>query len=68
MRKYQKTAKIIGRGFPKQAGGQDSTLLLQGVWVQFAVRKLRSCRPHGTAKKKKNTVNIKKKKKKTGKI
>ena len=62
MRKYQKTAKIISRGFPKQAGGQDSTLLLQGARVQFAVRKLRSCRPHGTTKKKKNTVNIKKKK------
>ena len=53
MRKYQKTAKIIGRGFPKQVGGQDSTLLLQGARVQFTVRKLRSCRPHGTTKKKK---------------
>uniref|UniRef100_A0A8C0DVP5 Uncharacterized protein n=1 Tax=Balaenoptera musculus TaxID=9771 RepID=A0A8C0DVP5_BALMU len=43
--------KTYAQGIPWRSSGWDSALSLPRAWIQSLVRELRSCKPHGVAKK-----------------
>ena len=45
------SSNSLALGLPWWSSGKEYTLQLQGAWVQFLVRELRSCMAHDAAKK-----------------